>query len=117
MCASGSRLSTMMETRASFHPMSTRCVPSAKCQCTDMTIPNWLLTVLLMAQGAWGQPAPLEKITINYATRTGTTWPLYIAKEAGYFQKCGLDATMVFGVHPAGIAMIVSGEAQMTNYR
>ena len=81
-----------------------------------MTIRNWLLPVLLMSQGAWGQPAPLEKITINYATRTGTTWPLYIAKEAGYFQKYGLDATMVFGVHPAGIAMIVSGEAQMTNY-
>jgi ABC-type nitrate/sulfonate/bicarbonate transport system substrate-binding protein len=81
-----------------------------------MTIRTWLLPVLLMAQCAWGQPAPLEKITINYATRTGTTWPLYIAKEAGYFQKYGLDATMVFGVHPAGIAMIVSGEAQMTNY-
>ena len=32
-----------------------------------------------------------QKITINYATRTGTTWPLYIAKEAGYFTKYGLD--------------------------
>jgi len=75
-----------------------------------------LAGVLLMAGAAWGQPAPLAKITINFATRTGTTWPLYIAKEAGYFQKYGLDVTMVFGVHPAGIAMIVSGEAGMTNY-
>src|ERR1700757_2921344 len=57
-----------------------------------------------------------QKITINFATRTGTTWPLYIAKEAGYFPKYGLDVTMVFGVHPAGIAIIVSGEAAMTNY-
>jgi ABC-type nitrate/sulfonate/bicarbonate transport system substrate-binding protein len=65
---------------------------------------------------AWSQGAALEKVTINYATRTGTTWPLYIAKEGGYFQKYGLDATIVFGVHPAGIAMIVSGEAAMTNY-
>ncbi|MBZ5578749.1 MAG: ABC transporter substrate-binding protein [Acidobacteriia bacterium] len=72
--------------------------------------------VLLAAGAAWTQPAPLRRITINYATRTGTTWPLYIAKEAGYFQKYGLDAKLVFGVHPAGIAMILSGEAVMTNY-
>ena len=60
--------------------------------------------------------APLQKVTINYATRTGTTWPLYIASEAGYFHKYGLDADIVFGVHPAGIAMVVSGQAVMTNY-
>lgn len=60
--------------------------------------------------------APLQKVTINYATRTGTTWPLYIASEARYFHKYGLDADIVFGVHPAGIAMVVSGQAVMTNY-
>ena len=74
------------------------------------------VAVILLARPAWTQSAPLQKITINYATRTGTTWPLYIAKEAGYFQKYGLDANLVFGVHPAGIAMVVSGEAVMTNY-
>ncbi len=62
------------------------------------------------------QPAELQKITINYPTRTGQSWPLYIAKEGGYFQKYGLDADLVFGVHPAGIAMIVSGQAAMTVY-
>lgn len=61
-------------------------------------------------------PPALQKVTINYATRTGTTWPLYIAKDGGYFQKYGLDANLVFGVHPAGIAMVVSGQAVMTNY-
>jgi ABC-type nitrate/sulfonate/bicarbonate transport system substrate-binding protein len=71
---------------------------------------------LFCALGAFAQSAPLQKVTINYATRTGTTWPLYIAKEAGYFRKYGLDANIVFGVHPAGIAMVVSGEAIMTNY-
>src|SRR5579872_1372962 len=74
-----------------------------------------LLSVLLVSV-AESQTPSLQKITINYATRTGTTWPLYIAKEGGYFEKYGLDATIVFGVHPAGIAMIVSGEAAMTNY-
>ena len=62
------------------------------------------------------QTPALPKFTINYAARTGTTWPFYIAREAGYYQKYGLDVNLVFGVHPAGIAMIVSGEAAMTNY-
>jgi ABC-type nitrate/sulfonate/bicarbonate transport system substrate-binding protein len=41
---------------------------------------------------------------------------LFLAKEGGYYQKYGLDADVVFGVHPACVAMLVSGEAQMANY-
>jgi ABC-type nitrate/sulfonate/bicarbonate transport system substrate-binding protein len=59
---------------------------------------------------------PLQKITLNYPTRSASSWPMFMAKEGGYYQKYGLDATLVFGVHPAGVAMVVSGEAQMTNY-
>jgi ABC-type nitrate/sulfonate/bicarbonate transport system substrate-binding protein len=72
--------------------------------------------LLCTASLATAQTQPLQKVTINFASRTGTTWPLYIAKEAGYFEKYGLDAKIVFAVHPAGIAMVVSGEAAMTNY-
>ena len=57
-----------------------------------------------------------QRVTINYATRTGTTWPFYIAQEGGYFSQYGLQANLVFGVHPAGVAMVVSGEALLTNY-
>jgi ABC-type nitrate/sulfonate/bicarbonate transport system substrate-binding protein len=39
-----------------------------------------------------------------------------MAKEGGFYQKYGLDVTVVFGTHPAGVAMVVAGEAQMTNY-
>jgi ABC-type nitrate/sulfonate/bicarbonate transport system substrate-binding protein len=60
--------------------------------------------------------AQLQKITINYPTRTGQVWPLYLAKEGGYYQKYGLDVNLVFGVHPAGIAMLVGGDAVMTAY-
>lgn len=74
-----------------------------------------LFAVLLTGHLAPAQ-SPLQKITINYATRTGTTWPLYIAKEAGYFQKYGLDVDLAFAVHPAAIAMVISGDAAMTNY-
>ena len=68
-----------------------------------------LLAVALSAQ-------PLQKITINYPTRSASSWPVFMAKEGGYYQKYGLDATVVFGVHPAGVAMVISGQAAMTNY-
>jgi len=29
----------------------------------------------------------LQKITINYPTRSGATWPMYIAKEGGYYRS------------------------------
>src|SRR5262245_47947824 len=57
-----------------------------------------------------------QKITINYPTRSGASWPLYIAKEGGYYQKYGLDVDLQFGVHPAGIAMLTSGQAVMVNH-
>src|ERR1700689_3211103 len=69
---------------------------------------------LAAATVPWAQP--LQKITINYPNRSGSNWPLFLAKEGGYYQKYGLDVNLVFGVHPAGIAMIVSGEAAMTAY-
>jgi ABC-type nitrate/sulfonate/bicarbonate transport system substrate-binding protein len=73
-------------------------------------------TVLTLPIAALAHAQQLKKITVNYATRTGTTWPLYIAKEAGYFQRYGLEVELAFAVHPAGIAMVISGEAAMTNY-
>ena len=48
----------------------------------------------------------LQKVTISYPTRSGASWPMYIAKEAGIYAKYGLDVNLVFGVHPAGIAML-----------
>jgi len=57
-----------------------------------------------------------QKIKINYPARTGTAWPLYIAKDGGYYAKYGLDVNLVFGGHPAGIEMLVNGDAVMTNY-
>ena len=74
----------------------------------------FLFAILLAAQVVPAQQ--LQKITINYATRTGQVWPLYIAKEGGYYQKYGLDASLVFAIHPAAVAMVVSGEAVMTPY-
>src|SRR5215472_4884646 len=82
-----------------------------------MSFPTKTLTLAalaLAASGAWAQG--LQKITINYPTRSGASWPMYIAKEGGYYQKYGLDVNLQFGVHPAGIAMVVAGEAAEANY-
>jgi ABC-type nitrate/sulfonate/bicarbonate transport system substrate-binding protein len=41
---------------------------------------------------------------------------MFLAKEGGYYEKYGLEVDLVFGVHPACVAMLVAGEAQMANY-
>lgn len=63
------------------------------------------------ARAAGGTP-----LTLQIPTRSGASWPLWIAKAGGYYDKYGIDPKVVFGVHPAGIAMLLSGEAQMINY-
>src|ERR1044072_9266191 len=70
--------------------------------------------VLLLALAA-SSFAQLQKVTINYPNRSGSNWPLFLAKEGGYYEKYGLDVTLTFGVHPAGVAMLVSGQGQMVN--
>lgn len=59
--------------------------------------------------------APLQKVAINFPTRSAGSWPMFIAKEGGYYQKYGLDVDLVFGAGSVGVAMITSGEAVMTN--
>jgi ABC-type nitrate/sulfonate/bicarbonate transport system substrate-binding protein len=71
------------------------------------------MLVMGMIQTQGQQP---QKITLNYPTRSGASWPLFIAKEGGYYEKQGLDVTLVFAGHPAGIAMVVSDQAQMSSY-
>jgi len=66
-------------------------------------------------ESAQPQPAQLRKITINYPNRSGSQWPLFLAKEGGFYEKEGLDVTLSFGVHPAGIAMLASSQGQMVN--
>jgi ABC-type nitrate/sulfonate/bicarbonate transport system substrate-binding protein len=73
-----------------------------------------VITIIAAAAALLAQQP--QKITINYPTRSGASWPLFIAKEGGYYQKYGLDVNLVFANHPAGVAMVISGEAQMTSY-
>src|SRR5499433_3581575 len=68
-----------------------------------------LVVPVLVGQGQ------LQKTAINFPTRSGASWPMFIAKEGGYYQKYGLDVNLVFGAGTVGVAMISSGEAAMTN--
>jgi ABC-type nitrate/sulfonate/bicarbonate transport system substrate-binding protein len=65
--------------------------------------------------GAFAQQAPLQKVGINFPTRSAASWPMFIAKEGGYYQKYGLDVDLKFGAGNLGVAMISSKEAVMTN--
>lgn len=57
----------------------------------------------------------LQKTAINFPTRSGASWPMFIAKAGGYYEKYGLDVNLAFGSATIGVAMITSGEAAMTN--
>jgi ABC-type nitrate/sulfonate/bicarbonate transport system substrate-binding protein len=54
-------------------------------------------------------------ITISYPNG-GSSWPLFIAKNAGYYSQNGLEVNLVFSPYPAGLAMLSSGEAQVVTY-
>jgi ABC-type nitrate/sulfonate/bicarbonate transport system substrate-binding protein len=75
-----------------------------------------VITAVILICDAPVHVQPLQKVTINYPTRSGASWPTFIAKEGGYYEQYGLDATLVFAGHPAGIAMVVSEQAQMSSY-
>ena len=59
--------------------------------------------------------APLQKVSINFPTRSAASWPMFIAREGRYYEKYGLDVNLEFGAGNIGIAMITSREAVMTN--
>ena len=73
------------------------------------------IAVVLLAVSLSATQTPLQKVAINFPTRSAGSWPMFIAREGGYYQKYGLDVDLVFGAGNIGVAMIVSGDAVMTN--
>jgi ABC-type nitrate/sulfonate/bicarbonate transport system substrate-binding protein len=58
---------------------------------------------------------PIPNITIAYPNGS-SNWPLFIAAEGGYYRKYGLNVSLTFSSHPAGIALLVSDHAQALHY-
>jgi ABC-type nitrate/sulfonate/bicarbonate transport system substrate-binding protein len=75
-----------------------------------------LFTALVASFAAWPQAQALQRVVINYPTRSGASWPLYLARDGGYYKKYGLDVDLLFGVHPTGVAMLASNQAVMVNH-
>ena len=56
--------------------------------------------VILLAHATFAAPivrsaaAPLEKLTIGWSAIAGSQAPFWITKEAGLFEKNGLDAVL-----------------------
>ena len=78
----------------------------------------WIATLLLSA-AAPSLPvfpqSPPQKVIAMIGARSGASWPLWLAKEGGYYRKQGLDVELVFAVHPAPMAAVISGQATMTS--
>ena len=61
---------------------------------------------VLLALPAFAQ---LQPITINYPAKAPANWPLFLAKEGGYYQKYGLDVDLKFVVHPGKVTAESAG--------
>lgn len=90
--------------------------------CDARTLSTIVVSLTLAACAGSGEPTGtgddpgLRAIRINYPTLSAGSWHLFVTKEGGYYEKNGLDTELVFGLHPQGVAMLVSGEGQMANY-
>lgn len=74
-----------------------------------------LAAAVVITSTTSAQTPALQKVSINYPARSGGSWPMFIAKQGGYYQKYGLDVDLVFGAGTQGVAMITGGNAVMTN--
>ena len=80
-----------------------------------MAIASLAVLVLLSASETLTLAQALHKTVAMVGARSGASWPLWIAKEAGLYAKYGLDVELVYAVHPGPIAAIISGHAAMTS--
>jgi NitT/TauT family transport system substrate-binding protein len=58
-------------------------------------------------------PAPLTRITVAYSNISATIMPLWMAKQAGIFEKHGLDVDLQYVASATSVAAVVSGQMQL----
>ena len=63
-----------------------------------LSVANWtfFIFIFLGSTPALWAAAPLEKLTIGWSAIAGSQAPFWITKEAGLFEKNGLDVTMIY---------------------
>src|SRR3989338_53821 len=55
---------------------------------------GFMMSLLFLLSGS--ADALAERINFSFSSLTGTQSPLWVAKEAGFFQKQGLDARLAY---------------------
>lgn len=72
----------------------------------------WFLATIGLASCTSPERPRPEIVIVGPATHFA--WPIYIAQEAGYYEKYGLSVRLVSANHPADVAMLTSGTAQVS---
>lgn len=80
-----------------------------------------LLVLLVVAAGCTPAPAivptatpvALKHITVAYSNISATITPEWVAKEAGLFEKHGLDVDLQYVASATSVAAVVSGQMQL----
>ena len=77
---------------------------------------NFLIAValtLLIGAGLVHAQAKLERMNVGYSAQAGAFAPIWITKDAGIFQKNGLDVNLIFiPGGPTAAAAMLAGEVQ-----
>jgi len=73
-----------------------------------------LLALLFLSAGRGAAAEPLETVNASYASVTGSRIPLWIAKDAGLFEKYGLNVNLVvIAAGTAAIGALASGDVEI----
>lgn len=72
-----------------------------------------LLLMVLLTSGPTFGAAPPTPLTISHSQKTVDFLPLWIAADAGYFKKHGLDVTVSYLPAQEGIPALITGQEQM----
>lgn len=68
-----------------------------------------------MATTAPAAAGSQRKVTIIFPTKSAASWPMFLAKDGGYYARYGLDVDLQFLVFPADVAAVTSRQAVMDN--
>lgn len=73
-----------------------------------------LAALLVLAAVASGQAQQLDTLNVSYASVTGSRIPLWIAKDAGLFEKNGLNVNLVvIAAGSAAIGALAGGDVEI----
>ena len=74
-----------------------------------------LLLVACVRPGLAGAAAALTKIRVGYPSPSASMYPLFVTKEAGLFEKNGLDAELIYVQGVQMVQIHVAGQLDFTS--